>query len=196
MMDNFLSNVQDGVFHVLHLNAYDHILFLIVLSVPYALKDWKRILLLISMFTLGHCVALALTAYNVITVNSKLIEFLIPITILCIGLFNVFTSGKKSHGKTIGILFFVTLFFGLIHGFGFSSTFEKMITASESKVLALLEIGLGIEIGQLLVAFIVMFLSFLCQTIFRFSKRDWIMVTSAIVVGFVLPMLIKSELLS
>ena len=193
MIDNFLSNFQDGVYHVLHLSAYDHILFLIVLSVPYLFKDWKRVLLLVSVFTLGHCLSLLLAVYNVISVNSKLIEFLIPLTILIVALFNVFTAGKKSHGKTLGLLFFTTLFFGLIHGLGFVGTFESMISQSENKILALLEIGLGIEVGQLVVAFIVMFLSFLCQTIFRFSKRDWVMVTSAIVVGFVLPMLIHSD---
>ncbi|MCD2258540.1 HupE/UreJ family protein [Psychroserpens luteolus] len=196
MIDNFVSNFQDGVFHVLHLTAYDHILFLIVLAVPYLFKDWKRVLLLITMFTLGHCVSLALTTYDIITVNVKLVEFLIPITILIVALFNVFTSGKKSHGKTIGLLFFATLFLGLIHGLGFVGTFERLISSSESKLLALLEIGLGIEVGQLIVAFIVVFLSFLCQTIFRFSKRDWVMVISAIVVGFVLPMIISSEMLS
>ncbi|WP_298901464.1 HupE/UreJ family protein [uncultured Psychroserpens sp.] len=196
MIDNFVSNFQDGVFHVLHLKAYDHILFLIVLAIPYLFKDWKRVLLLVTVFTLGHCVSLGLTTYNIISVNVRLIELLIPITILIVALFNVFTSGKKSHGKTIGLLFFVSLFFGLIHGLGFVSTFEKLISSSENKLLALLEIGLGIEVGQLITVFIVIFLSFLCQTIFRFSKRDWVMVISAIVVGFVLPMIINSEMLS
>lgn len=196
MIDNFLSNFQDGVFHVLHLNAYDHILFLIVLVIAYLFKDWKRVLLLVTVFTIGHCISLALSTYGIITVNVKLIEFLIPLTILVVALFNVFTAGKKSHGTKVGLLFFATLFFGLIHGLGFVDTFEKMISTSESKLLALLEIGLGIEVGQLVVAFIVMFLSFLCQTIFRFSKRDWVMVISAIVLGFVLPMLIQSDLFS
>nr|WP_321234600.1 HupE/UreJ family protein [uncultured Psychroserpens sp.] len=196
MIDNFLSNFQDGVYHVLHLNAYDHILFLIVLAVPYLFKDWKRVLLLITVFMLGHCMSLTLTTYDVLRVNPKLIEFLIPLTILVVALFNVFTAGKKSHGKTVGLLFFTTLFFGLIHGLGFVDTFEKMISNSENKLLALLEIGLGIEVGQIVVAFIVVFLSFLCQTIFRFSKRDWVMVISAIVVGFVLPMLIHSNFFS
>lgn len=196
MIDSFLSNFQDGVFHVLHLNAYDHILFLIVLALPYLFKDWKRVLLLITVFTLGHCVSLALTTYNIISVNVKLVEFLIPLTILIVALFNVFTAGKKSHGKTIGLLFFASLFFGLIHGLGFVGKFESLISNSENKLLALLEIGLGIEVGQLVVVFIVLFLSFLCQTIFRFSKRDWVIVISAIVVGFILPMLIHSDLLS
>ena len=194
MIDNFLSNFQDGVFHVLHLSAYDHILFLIVLTIPYLFKDWKRVLILVSVFTLGHCASLALTTYDIISVNVKLVEFLIPLTILIVAFFNVFTAGKKSHGTKIGLLFFATLFFGLIHGLGFVTAFERLISTSENKLLALLEIGLGIEVGQLVVVFIVMFLSFLCQTIFRFSRRDWIMVISAIVVGFVLPMLINSEL--
>jgi len=196
MIDNFLSNFQDGVYHVLHINAYDHILFLIVLTIAYLFKDWKRVLLLVSVFTIGHCISLALTSYHIISVNIKLVEFLIPLTILVVALFNVFTSGKKSHGNKVGLLFFATLFFGLIHGLGFVTTFENMITKSENKFLALLEIGLGIEVGQLVVAFIVIFLSFLCQTIFRFSKRDWIMVISAVIVGFVMPMLIHSKFFS
>lgn len=196
MIDNFLSNFQDGVYHVLQINAYDHILFLIVLTVAYLFKDWKRVLLLVTVFTLGHCISLALTTYDVVSVNATLIEFLIPLTILTVGLFNIFTAGKKSHGKTVGLLFLATLFFGLIHGLGFVVTFESMITKSENKLLALLEIGLGIEVGQIVVAFIVIFLSFLCQTIFRFSKRDWVMVMSAIVVGFVLPMLIQNDFFS
>ena len=196
MIDNFVSNFQDGVFHILHLKAYDHILFLIVLAIPYLFKDWKRVLLLVTVFTLGHCLSLGLTIYNIITVNVRLVEFLIPITILIVALFNVFTSGKKSHGKTIGLLFFATLFLGLIHGLGFVGVFDKLVSGSENKLLALLEIGLGIEVGQLIIVFIVIFLSFLCQTIFRFSKRDWVMVISAVVVGFVLPMIINSEMLS
>lgn len=196
MIDNFLSNFQDGVYHVLHIKAYDHILFFVVLTVAYLFKDWKRILLLVTAFTVGHCASLTLATYDVVRVNSKLIELLIPITILIVGLFNIFTSGKKSHGKPFGLLFFATLFFGLIHGLGFVTTFEDMISSAESKLLAVLEIGLGIEVGQLVVAFIVIFLSFLCQTVFRFSKRDWVMVMSAIVVGFVLPMLIHNEFFS
>ncbi|MFD2915090.1 HupE/UreJ family protein [Psychroserpens luteus] len=196
MIDQFLSNFQDGVYHILNIKAYDHILFLIVLTVPYLFKDWKRVFILISIFTAGHCISLALTTYDIINVNLKLIKLLIPLSILIVALFNVFTTGKKSHGTTIGLVFFATLFFGLIHGLGFVNTFEAMISSSENKLLALLEIGLGIEVGQLFVAFIILFLSFLCQTIFRFSKRDWVMVTSAIVVGFVLPMLIKSDLFS
>ena len=196
MLDNFLSNLQDGMYHVLNINAYDHILFLVVIAIPYLFKDWKRVLLLVTIFTLGHTLALALATYDVISVNRKWIAFLIPITILIIALFNVFTAGKKPQQNTIGILFFVSLFLGLLHGLGFVNTFESLISNSENKLIALLEMSLGLEIGQLIIAFIVLFLSFICQTIFRFSKRDWVMVLSAIVIGFILPMLINSNLFS
>ncbi|WP_033957435.1 HupE/UreJ family protein [Psychroserpens jangbogonensis] len=196
MIDNFISNLQDGIYHVLHISAYDHILFLIVLTLPYLFKDWKRILLLITVFTIGHCLSLSLVSYNIVSVNIKVISLLIPLTILIVSLFNIFTAGKKAHHTKIGLLFFIALFFGLIHGLGFANDLNTLITASENKLLAILEIALGMEIGQLVIAFIVIFLSFLCQTIFRFSKRDWILVVSAIVLGCVLPMLINSELFS
>ena len=196
MIDNFISNLQDGIYHVLHMSAYDHILFLIVLTLPYLFKDWKRILLLITVFTVGHCLSLSLVTYNIISVNINVITFLIPLTILIVALFNIFTAGKKTHQTKIGLLFFITLFFGLIHGLGFANDLNRLISASENKLLAILEIALGIEIGQLIIAFIVIFLSFICQTIFRFSKRDWMLVISAIVLGCVLPILITSELFS
>lgn len=182
------------MYHVLNVNAYDHILFLIVLTVPYLFKDWKRVLFLVTIFVLGHSVSLAFATYGVITVSNKWIEFLIPMTILIIALVNVFTAGKKTQNEKVGMLFFITLFYGLIHGLGFVNAFEAAIGKSQSKLISLLEISLGIEIGQLIVVFIILFLGFLSQTLFRFSKRDWVMVISAIVVGLLIPMLIKSNI--
>lgn len=195
MLDNFWFNVQYGMNHVLDINAYDHILFLLVLTVPYMFKDWKRVLLLVTMFTLGHTISLVLAVYGVISVNSKLIEFLIPITIMVVALYNIFTAGKKAPSEKIGVLFFSTLFFGLIHGLGFAGEFKMFVGRTDNKLLPLVEFALGIELAQLIIVFVVLFLGFLCQTIFRFSKRDWIMVLSAVVVGLVIPMLINNELL-
>ena len=194
MLNDFLSHMQSGMYHVSNVNAYDHILFLIVLTIPYLFKDWKRVLFLITVFVLGHSVSLALATYDVMSVNNKWIEFLVPLTILLIALFNVFTAGKKTQNEKVGILFFATLFFGLMHGLGFVNIFESSIGNSSNKLLALLEIAIGLEIGQLIVVFIILFLGFLCQTLFRFSKRDWVMVISAIVVGLVIPMLIRNNI--
>ena len=166
MIDNFISNLQDGIYHVLQISTYDHILFLIALTVPYLFKDWKRILLLITVFTFGHFLSPSLVAYNIISVNTKVISFLIPLTILIVSLFNIFSAGKKTYHTKIGLLFFITLFFGLIHGLGFTNELNTLISDSENKLLAILEITMGIEIGLFVIAFIVIFLSFLCQTIF------------------------------
>ncbi len=181
--------------HVLDINAYDHVLFLLVLTVPYMFKDWKRVLLLVTMFTLGHTISLVLAVYGVISVNANLVEFLIPITILIVALYNIFTAGKKAPNEKIGVLFFSTLFFGLIHGLGFAGEFKMFVGRSDNKLLPLIEFALGIELAQLIIVFVVLFVGFLCQTIFRFSRRDWMMVLSAIVVGLVIPMLINSEFL-
>jgi len=195
MLDNFLFNVEYGMKHVLDINAYDHVLFLMVLTIPYLFKDWKRVLLLVSLFTLGHSLSLVLAAYNVVTVSGSLVEFLIPITILVVALYNVFTAGKGAQKERIGVLFLTTLFFGLIHGLGFAREFQMLLGESDSKLVLLLEFALGIEIAQIIIVFVVLFVGYLVQTIFRFSKRDWIMVISAIVIGLVIPMLLNSDFL-
>ncbi|MBD0824749.1 HupE/UreJ family protein [Aestuariibaculum marinum] len=196
MLENFWFNVEYGINHVLDIKAYDHVLFLIVLTVPYLFKDWKRVFLLVSMFTLGHTLSLVLASYGMVSVNAAIIEFLIPITILIVALFNVFTSGKGAQKEKVGVLFLSTLFFGLIHGLGFAREFKMLLGDSDSKLVLLLEFALGIEIAQIIIVFIVLFLGYLVQTIFRFSKRDWIMVISAIVVGLVIPMILNSDFLA
>ena len=196
MLENFWFNVQYGINHVLDINAYDHVLFLIVLTVPYMFKNWKRVLLLVSMFTLGHTLSLVLAAYNVVSVKAQIVEFLIPITILIVALFNVFTSGKGAQKEKVGILFLSTLFFGLVHGLGFAREFQMFLGGSDNKLVLLLEFALGIVLSQVIIVFIVLFLGYVAQTIFRFSKRDWIMVVSAIVVGLVIPMIMNSDFLS
>ncbi|MCL8008523.1 HupE/UreJ family protein [Gelidibacter japonicus] len=196
MLDNFWFNVKYGMNHVLDINAYDHVLFLLVLTVPYMFKDWKRIILLVTMFTLGHTVSLVLAVYGIVSVDASLIEFLIPITILVVALYNVFTAGKKATSEKIGILFLSTLFFGLIHGLGFAGEFKMFVGRAENKLMPLVEFALGIELAQIIIVFVVLFLGFLSQTIFRFSRRDWIVVLSAVVVGLVIPMLINNELFS
>ncbi|MBW1296186.1 HupE/UreJ family protein [Aquimarina litoralis] len=193
-MSEFLLYVKLGLYHVLDWNAYDHILFLIVLTVSYSFDNWKKILVLVTLFTLGHTTSLFLAAYDVVSVNSKLVEFLIPLTILAAAIFNLLTAGKSSNKNSVGVLYATTIFFGLIHGLGFSSYFNAVSSNVSSKILPLIEFGLGIELAQLIVVFIVLIISFIIQTIFRFSKRDWILVVSSIVIGMVIPMIISNKI--
>lgn len=194
-MSEFWIYFEIGMRHVLNISAYDHVLFLIALTVPYAFKDWKRVLILISIFTLGHTLALLLSVYEVVTVKAHLIEFLIPITILTTAIFHLFTAGKSSKNESISIIGLVTLFFGIIHGIGFANYFKTLLSGSGSdKLIPLLEFSIGIEAAQISVVFVVLLLSYVVQTFFRFSKRDWTLVMSSFVAGVVLPMIVESPI--
>ena len=194
-MSQFWIYFQIGLKHVLDIYAYDHVLFLIALAVPFSFKDWKRIVLLVSLFTIGHTMALILSIFGIIAVKVNVVEFLIPITILLTALFNLFTAGKSNKKESINLVFFTTLFFGIIHGLGFSNYFKTILGGTpSSKLLPLGEFALGIEAAQIVVVFVVLLLSYIVQTVFRFSKRDWTLVMSAFIIGVVAPLIIESEI--
>ena len=194
-MSEFWIFFEKGLRHILDLSAYDHILFLIALTIPYAFKDWKRLLLLVTLFTIGHTLSLLLSIFGVVIIKVNMVEFFIPITILIIAFFNLFTAGKSSKQESISVIGFITLFFGIIHGLSFAAYFKTLTGgSSQSKLVPMLEFSLGIEASQIIVVFIVLILSYIVQTFFRFSKRDWTLVMSAFVIGVVLPMIIQSEI--
>ena len=188
-MDNFIFFLKEGLFHVLDWNAYDHILFLVALTVVYDFKNWKKALWLITLFTIGHTLTLILSTYKIVSINSNWIEFLIPITIITTALFNIFYVRKSTKNLKSNINLILALFFGLIHGLAFAGGFKMLIGKSESKLLPLLEFALGIEFAQISIVFIILILGFVTQNILRFSKRDWILITSSIVIGVALPIL-------
>lgn len=194
-MSEFWLYFNVGLKHVLDINAYDHVLFLIALMIPYAFKDWKQVVVLVSLFTIGHTISLLLSIFGIIKVNPFFIEFLIPITILITAIYNLLTAGKKSKNTSISFMAIITLFFGIIHGLGFSNYFKSILPGTATdKLIPTLEFALGIESAQLIVVFIVLILSYIVQTVFRFSKRDWTLVMSAFIIGVVLPMIIESEI--
>ncbi|MBD3725222.1 MAG: HupE/UreJ family protein [Flavobacteriaceae bacterium] len=139
-MSQFWLYFKIGLNHVLDIHAYDHVLFLIALMVPYAFKDWKRIFVLVTLFTLGHTLSLFLAVFGVVNINPVYIEFLIPITILVTAIFHLFTAGKNSKTESISFVSIVTLFFGIIHGLGFSNYFKAILPGNATdKMLPLLE---------------------------------------------------------
>ncbi|MES2486128.1 MAG: HupE/UreJ family protein [Bacteroidota bacterium] len=186
-----------GLHHVLNFNGYDHVLFLLVLTVPYIFKDWRNVLILATLFTVGHTASLMLSVYGVLTFKGEFVEFLIPVTILLTALFNIFSAGKKAaaKGSNVNFLAMTTLFFGIIHGLAFGKDFKILIMGSEdSKLTPLLEFALGIECAQLIVVLATLLIAFICQEFLRVQKRDWILIISALVAGVTLPMIIGSEI--
>ena len=189
-MNDFWLYLKLGVTHVLDWNAYDHVLFLIVLVTAYNFSNWKRVLVLVTLFTLGHTVSLLLASYNIVSVSTNMIEFLIPMTILIAALYNLYRTGKGGRKSKLWLYYIITIFFGLIHGFGFASYF-KMVN-DDGSFLPLLEFALGIELAQIIVVLIVMIVGFVCQALFRFKKKNWVLVVSSMVIGMVIPMLFKN----
>lgn len=195
-MSDFAFYFNLGLDHVLDINGFDHALFIIALTVPFAFKQWKTVLLLLTLFTIGHTISLLLSIYEVVVIkNYLLVELLLQLTILATALYNFVKLKKSSSGQSITVLAFTTLFFGIIHGFGFSRYLKMILGDTErEKLFPLLEFALGIEVAHIIVAVVLLIISYIVQNFFRFSKRDWILVASAFVVGVILPILLENEI--
>ncbi len=191
-MTDFWFYIKLGFEHVLDLGAYDHILFLTALAVPFTFKSWKKVVILATIFTVAHCTSLALSAYDVLKVDVGLIEFLIPVTIALTALFNIYRV-LKSKGNT-GIYFtgLATAFFGLIHGFGFSNYFNMLMAEEEQKLTPLLGFATGIELSQVAIILLVLLLAWLVQDILGLKKDYFILGTSILIVMVTIPMLIDT----
>ena len=187
-MSNFITHVELGFKHVLDFNGYDHILFLIVLAVIFSFSQWKKVLLMITFFTVGHTFTLSLATYQIVTIKETVIEFLIPITILITAVVNILKFSINSSKREKTNLFFA-LFFGLIHGLGFSNFLRVTLGRSEDKLIPMLEFALGIELAQIVIVLSVLILGTVLIHFFRVSKRDWVVITSAIVIGITIPII-------
>ena len=194
-MTDFWIYFEKGLRHIFDLYAYNHILFLLALLIPYSFKEWKKGFLIITIFTISHSLGLLFSIFDVIVTKADLAVFIIPFAVLLAGLYNLFSVGKSSKQASISFIVFIVLFAGIIHGLGFSEYFKTMVGgAPQSKFVPLAEFGLGIECAQIVVAFAVLMLSYIGQTFFRISRYDLILVISAFVIGVVLPMIMESEI--
>jgi HupE / UreJ protein len=194
-MSSFWAYFQIGLYHVLSINALDHILFLIALTAVFYFKDWKKVLILVTIFTIGHTLALFLSVFEIIFIKSSTVEYLIPVTILFTAIYNLFVI-KNTSKQNITIADIVTLFFGLIHGLGFSNYIKSILSGSPtSKIIPLSEFALGIETAQISVVFTSLTISYIMTTVFKLSKRDWILITSSLIIGLVLPAVIEHKII-
>jgi hypothetical protein len=181
-MNTFQLFLQLGVEHITDLTGYDHILFLITLCGVYMLKEWRLILILITAFTIGHSLSLAASVLQWVTFPSKWIEFLIPITILITSIGNLFKKDGAISPRFQKIKYALALFFGLIHGLGFSNYLKSILDAN-NLVYPLFSFNVGIEIGQLIIVSLIVLISTLCTSIFKIVQRDWNLVISGIGLG-------------
>lgn len=185
-MQEFGLYFQEGWQHIVDLNGYDHILFVFALCAIYLLKDWKKVLVLVTAFTIGHSVTLALSVLNVIRVPSALIEFLIPVTIVITALSNVLRRSEEPGRMQLN--YFFALFFGLIHGMGFSNYLKSMLGSQSSIVQPLLAFNLGLEFGQILIVLVILLITQLAVRLGNVKRREWTMFLSAAIFGIALMM--------
>ena len=189
-MQEFWFYVDLGFKHVLDLGAYDHILFLAALATPFTFRKWKKVVLLATIFTIAHCTSLALSAFDVFTVDVGLIEFLIPVTIFLTALFNLIYVFKDAVDVGMYLHSLATAFFGLIHGFGFSNYFKLLMAEEEDKVTPLLGFATGIEFSQVAIILIVLGVAYIAQNYLNLKKKHFITILSILIMAITIPLLI------
>lgn len=186
-MSEFEAYFSIGKDHILdYSGGYDHILFIIALSAIYLLRDWKHVLVLVTAFTVGHSVTLALATLQIISVDFRLTELLIPVTIFITAGSNLFRNEDSvGSGSLIQINYFYALFFGLIHGLGFSNNLRSLLGSKNQDHfwMKLLGFNVGLEIGQIIIVVVFLVASFIIVDLFSTERRDWKLVISSMVAG-------------
>ena len=176
-MTDFWFYFKLGWEHIMSIDALDHILFIFVLAAIYMLKDWKPVLILVTAFTIGHSITLALSTMNLVQISSSLVEFLIPLTIVITAVANLFQRNFTKNN--IRINYFLALFFGLIHGLGFANSLRFILAADQNLGWALFGFNVGLEAGQIVVVLFILILAELVIRILKVNRRDWILFISA-----------------
>ena len=172
-MHPFPFYLQLGFEHISDLAGYDHILFLIVLCAVYRIQQWRNILILVTAFTIGHSVTLALVSLDIFTISSSIIKFLIPTTIFITAFHNVVGPDQMERSSKMSQNYAMALFFGFIHGMDFSNYFKALIMDPSEIMIPLLGFNLGIELGQLLVVFFVVTIAFVFLNVIGVKHREW-----------------------
>lgn len=175
--------------HIISSDALDHQLFIAAIAAIYMLKDWKQVLILVTAFTIGHSLTLALSVMDVIRFNSAWVEFLIPCTIVITAIANLFQ--KNFTPRSIRINYFLALFFGLIHGMGFANTIRVMLPKGEGIGWSLLGFNLGLEAGQVVVVLLLLLLAYLVVHVFKANRREWVIFLSAAIFSLALQLAIE-----
>lgn len=177
-MQDFLFYLNLGWSHIISWDALDHQLFILALVAVYIIKDLKKVMILVTAFTIGHSFTLVLSSLNIIRFPSNWVEFLIPVTIILTTLGNILMS--KNTQKLMKINYFLALIFGLIHGMGFANSARVMIASEQNIALPLFGFNIGLELGQIAVVILILGLEFLLMKYFKLNKKYWLITVSMI----------------
>ncbi|UFK96964.1 HupE/UreJ family protein [Kaistella faecalis] len=188
-MNDFLFYLNLGWEHIISLDALDHQLFVLVLVAVFVMKDWKDILWIITAFTIGHSITLALSVFDIVRAPAKWVEFLIPLTIVITAFDNILMRNRPNNLMKMN--FYLALFFGLIHGMGFANTARMMIANEQHIFVPLLGFNIGLELGQIAVVAAILIIQFILLNLFKVNRKDWIMFISSGVFALSLKMTLE-----
>lgn len=193
-MSQFGLFLEEGLRHILDLDGFDHILFILSLCARYTMRDWRKLAILVTAFTFGHSLTLALATLNIVKVNSAFIEFLIPLTIVITCVTNIFRPLPQYSTSKVSINYVFATFFGLIHGLGFSNYLRSLLGKGTEVVLPLVSFNLGVELGQLLIVAVYITIAGSIIGLGGANKREWIIGISALVCGMAFMLLLDNKI--
>ena len=188
-MQDFLFYLQLGWEHIISKDALDHQLFILALIAIFSFRDWKKVLILVTAFTIGHSLTLVLSALDVFRFPSDWVEFLIPCTIVFTALDNIIFS--KNEKKLIQLNYYLALLFGLIHGMGFANSVRMMLASEQDITLPLFGFNVGLELGQIIVVAIALFIHYIFSEVLKLSNKIWIYIISVPIFIFALKMALE-----
>ncbi len=181
-MNNFSIYFQMGFNHIMDKEAIDHILFMAALSLRYQFSDWKKLLILITAFTIGHTITLTLSVLDILSFSKAWIEFFIPLTIVATAFSNLFTGKSHSNSK-FPLIYWFALLFGFIHGLGFSNTLKSILGGETGLAIKLFAANIGIEVAQTCFVFIFLLSGFICSNLLKINKREYLLFVSGAILG-------------
>jgi hypothetical protein len=194
---NFGLYLNLGLEHITDPLGYDHILFILAMSANYRIREWKKLLVLVTAFTVGHSISLALAMLKIVPVNAAFIELLIPLSIFITCLLNLnkplsnqISYDNIAKGKNL-MNYFIILGFGLIHGLGFSNFLKETLVENESLFTPLFAFNIGLEIGQIIILGIFLIFNFLFLEFLRKQPRDWSIFVSGAIASLSFLMLLE-----
>ena len=181
-MTNFSIYFQLGFNHIANFGALDHILFMAALTLRYQFSDWKRLLILVTAFTIGHTITLALSVVDIIDFSAKWAEFLISVTIAITAFSNYFVK-KFNYTNKFPFIYWAALFFGLIHGLGFSNNLKMLIGKGSGLFVKFLAANIGIETAQIIFVLAMLIVGFICTQLIKINRREYLLFVSGIILG-------------
>ena len=188
-MSDFGFYFKMGWQHIISADALDHQLFILALACVYTIKDIKKVLILVTAFTIGHSLTLALSVLDVIRFSSKWVEFLIPCTIFLTALNNILRVDSK--GGSARVNYYLALGFGLIHGMGFANAIRIMLAKDQTIGWGLFGFNVGLEVGQIFCVAIILIVSLVFLNLLKIKRRDWVFFLSAGVFALAVKMAVE-----